>query len=54
LLSRAGLPAEVAGAIEEIIENLGRADRLSRAGLHRQIRRVLAGVLVFAGSQVGT
>jgi hypothetical protein len=40
-MSRAGLSAEVAGAIEEIIENFGQAERLSRATLGR-------------GSRVGT
>jgi hypothetical protein len=37
-MSRAGLSAETADSIEEIIEKLGQADRLSRAGLRRRIR----------------
>jgi hypothetical protein len=53
-MSRAGLSAEVAGAIEEIIENLGQAERMSRASLRRQLRRLLAGTIEFAGAQVGT
>ena len=53
-MSRAGLSAEVAGAIEEIIEKLGQAERMSRAGLRRRIRRLLAGTIEFAGAQFGT
>jgi hypothetical protein len=53
-MSRAGLTAEVAGGIEEIIEKLGQAERMSRAGLHRQIKRLFAGTIEFAGAQVGT
>jgi hypothetical protein len=53
-MSRAGLSAEVTGAIEEIIEKLGHAERLSRAGLRRRIRRLVAGTIDFPEAQVGT
>jgi hypothetical protein len=53
-MSRAGLSAEVAGAIEEIVEKLGQAERLSRAGLRRRIRHLLAGTIAFPEAQVGT
>jgi hypothetical protein len=53
-MSRAGLSAEVAGAIEEIIEELGQAERMSRAGLRRRIKRLFAGTIEFAEAQVGT
>ena len=53
-LSRAGLGAEVAARIEEIINKLGHADRLSRAGLRRRIRRLFAEATAFQQSAVGT
>jgi len=53
-MSRAGLSAEAAGAIEEIIENLGQAERLSRAGLRRRIRRLFAEATVFPQALTGT
>jgi hypothetical protein len=53
-MSRAGLSAEVAGAIEEIIEKLGQAERMSRAGLRRRIKRLFAGTIEFSEAQVGT
>jgi hypothetical protein len=53
-MSRAGLSAEVTGAIEEIIEKLGQAERLSRAGLRRRIRHLFAGTIEFSEAQVGT
>jgi len=53
-VSRAGLGAEVAAGIEEIIEKLGHADRLSRAGLRRWIRHLLAEATAFQQSAVGT
>jgi hypothetical protein len=53
-MSRAGLGAEVAAGIEEIIEKLGQADRLSRAGLRRRIRRLFAEMTVFQQAAVGT
>lgn len=53
-MSRAGLSAEMTGAIEEIIEKLGHAERLSRAGLRRRMRLLFAGTTEFSGAQVGT
>ena len=53
-MSRAGLSAEVTVAIEEIIENLGQAERMSRAGLRRRIRHLFAGTVEIAAAQVGT
>ena len=53
-MSRAGLSAEVTGAIEEIIENLGQAERMSRAGLRRRLRHLFAGTVEIAVAQVGT
>src|SRR6266536_5076488 len=41
-MSRAGLPAQSSEAIEEIVEMLGHAQRMSRAGLRRRIRRLFA------------
>lgn len=38
-LSRAGLPAQVRVAVEEILQDLGQAYELSRAGLRRRVRR---------------
>ncbi len=38
-LSRTGLPAEVRAAVEEILEELGQAQRLSQTGLRRRVRR---------------
>lgn len=38
-LSRAGLPAQVLVAVEEILQDLGQAYELSRAGLRRRVRR---------------
>jgi len=53
-MSRAGLSAEAASAIEEIIEKLGQAERLSRAGLRRRIRHLFAGAIEVSEAQVGT
>lgn len=53
-MSRAGLSAEVAAAIEEIVDKLGHAERLSRAGLRRQIRHLFAGTLEKSEAEVGT
>ena len=53
-MSRAGLSAEVTCAIEEIIERLGHAERLSRAGLRRRIRHLFAGTIEYSEAQVGT
>jgi hypothetical protein len=38
-MSQAGLSAQVCGAVEEILEELGQAQRLSQAGLRRRVRR---------------
>jgi hypothetical protein len=38
-LSRAGLSAEVLDLAEEILADLGQAERLSRTGLRRRMRR---------------
>jgi hypothetical protein len=53
-MSRAGLSVEAVAAIEEIIEKLGHAERLSRAGLRRRIRHLFAGTIAFPEAQVGT
>ena len=53
-MSRAGLSAEAADAIEEIIDNLRHAERLSRAGLRRRMRHLFAGTIEFSQVQVGT
>jgi hypothetical protein len=55
-LSRAGLPAQVVGLVEEILEELGQAQRLSQAGLSRQARRKMLRVLAksfTAGADLG-
>lgn len=38
-LSRAGLYAQLCGVVEEILQELGQAQRLSQAGLRRRVRR---------------
>ena len=38
-MSRAGLPAQAADKIEQIVEKLGQAQRVSLAGLRRELRR---------------
>ena len=38
-LSQAGLDAQVYGVVEELLEELGQAQRLSQAGLRRRVRR---------------
>ena len=38
-LSQAGLDAQVCGVVEELLEELGQAQRLSQAGLRRRVRR---------------
>ncbi len=53
-MSRAGLPEQVAEAIEEIIEKLGQVERMSRAGLRRRMRDLFAGRLAKCEAQVGT
>jgi DNA mismatch repair ATPase MutS len=44
-LSRAGLPAKVLNGAEEILANLRQAERLSRAGLRRRMRREVLKIL---------
>lgn len=53
-MSRAGLSAEATAAIEEILEKLGQAERLSRAGLRQRIRRLFLDTTRFKRSQAGT
>ena len=53
-MSRTGLSAQAAKAVEEIIEKLGQEQRLSRAGLRRQLRRFSLGNPVPAGGKTGT
>ena len=38
-MSQAGLSAKVYVVVEEILEELGQAQRLSQAGLRRRVRR---------------
>jgi hypothetical protein len=38
-MSRAGLPLEVRVAVEEILQELGQAQRVSLTGLQRWVRR---------------
>ena len=38
-LSQAGLSAKLCGVVEELLEELGHAQRLSQAGLRRRVRR---------------
>jgi len=38
-LSQAGLYAQLCGVVEEILQELGQAQRLSQAGLRRRVRR---------------
>lgn len=44
-MSRAELPAQVVKDLEEILAKLGQSERLSRAGLGRQLSRLLASAL---------
>jgi len=53
-MSRTGLSAQAAEAIEEIIKKLGQAQRLSRTGLRRQLRRLSLGESASAGLETGT
>ncbi len=39
-LSQAGLSVQLRAAVEEIVEDLGQAQRLSQAGLRRRLRRI--------------
>jgi hypothetical protein len=53
-MSRAGLSAQASDAIEEIVAKLGQAERLSRDGLRRQLRRFALGEAAWAGGKTGT
>jgi hypothetical protein len=56
-MSRAGLLAEVRAAIEEMVKNLGQSQRLSQAGLRRQVRREALKILAEflpRGAEAGT
>jgi hypothetical protein len=44
-LSRAGLSVQVIEAIEQIVEDVGQAQRLSQAGLCRRVRRIAMKIL---------
>jgi hypothetical protein len=39
-LSQAGLSVQLRDAVEEIVQDLGQAQRLSQAGLRRRLRRI--------------
>lgn len=53
-MSRAGLSAQDAAVIEEIVEKLRQEQRLSRAGLRRQLRRLSLGEPASGGAEIGT
>ena len=53
-MSRTGLSAQAADAIEEIVEKLGQAQLLSQAGLRRQLRRFSLGKPGPAVQKTGT
>lgn len=53
-MSLTGLSGQAAEAIDEIIEKLGQTQRLSRAGLRRQLRRLSLGEPKSAGRKTGT
>ncbi len=53
-MSRAGLSTEVRARIEEILEELGHDQRMSRAGLRRALRRFSLGGTARAVAQPGT
>ena len=53
-MSRTGLSAQASEAIEEIINKLGQAQRVSRTGLRRQLRRLSLGEPAAAGQETGT
>lgn len=53
-MSRAGLSVECRAAIEEIIEKLGHAQQMSRAGLRGQLRRWSLGEKARAVAEPGT
>ena len=53
-MSQDSLSAEAAEAIEEIVEKLGYAQRLSQDSLRRQLRRLALGELERGGLETGT
>jgi hypothetical protein len=53
-MSRAGLTAQVRGAIDEILARLGQEQRMSRDGLGRRLRRLSLGELVPVSAEVET
>ena len=53
-MSQAGLSPQAAEAVEEIIEKLRQEQRVSRAGLRRQLRRLSLGEPESAGRETGT
>jgi hypothetical protein len=53
-MSRAGLSAQDAEAIEEIVEKLRQEQRASRAALRRQLRRLSLGESTSALAELGT
>jgi hypothetical protein len=53
-MSRAGLPAQVTDKIEQIVEKLGQAQRVSLAGLRRELRRFSLGKPELAEQKTGT
>jgi hypothetical protein len=53
-MSQAGLSAEAAETIEEIINKLEQKTRLSQAGLRRQLRRFALGETARASVETGT
>jgi len=53
-LSRAGLSAQASEVIKEIIEKLGHAQQLSRAGLRRRLHRLVVGEIARADAKAWT
>ena len=53
-MSRAGLSEQASEVIEEIIEKFGHAQRMSRAGLRRQLRRLAVGEIARADAKAWT
>jgi alcohol dehydrogenase class IV len=53
-MSQAGLSEQACAAIEEIIDKLGQAQRMSRAGLRRQLRRLALSEMALERPKTGT
>ena len=53
-MSQAGLSAQASEAIEEIVEKLGQAQHMSRAGLRRQLHRFALGETARMEAKTGT